>query len=214
MSKTSAVASSSSIETKERVLNAALKLFNEMGSASVTTHDVAEAAGISPGNLYYHFKNKQAIVRSLFYRIEIFSAQEWWSKSPAHREVRFTDFIRFYFESISKNQFFFKDFSYLLALDPVLAKEWSRAYTELFSTMREALSGWIKQGLIKPFATEREAELFIETIWTLTAFSQVHLQARSTSKRAQTQSSEEMMIRFMYPYHTAKGQRALDLYLQ
>lgn len=52
--------------TRERILEAALDLFNRKGSVDVTTHDVAAACGISPGNLYYHFRNKEDIVRALF----------------------------------------------------------------------------------------------------------------------------------------------------
>src|SRR3990167_11063697 len=56
-------------DTKTRILDAALTLFNERGSANVTTNHIAEAMGISPGNLYYHFRNKAEIVRGLFQRI-------------------------------------------------------------------------------------------------------------------------------------------------
>lgn len=52
--------------TRDRVLSAALELFNERGSASVTTNHVAASAGISPGNLYYWFSDKEEIVRELY----------------------------------------------------------------------------------------------------------------------------------------------------
>ena len=42
-------------ETKERILSAALRLFNSQGTAGVSTNHIAEAAGLSVGNLYYHF---------------------------------------------------------------------------------------------------------------------------------------------------------------
>jgi AcrR family transcriptional regulator len=54
---------------RELILAAALQLFNEQGSHKVSTNHIAKAMGISPGNLYYHFKNKEHIVRELLARL-------------------------------------------------------------------------------------------------------------------------------------------------
>jgi len=54
------------MKTKEHILSTALQLFNEQGTAGISTNHIAEAAGISPGNLYYHYRNKEAIIRALF----------------------------------------------------------------------------------------------------------------------------------------------------
>ena len=55
--------------TREKILDTALTLFNKDGTAAVSTNHIAEAAGISPGNLYYHFHNKEEIIRELFQRL-------------------------------------------------------------------------------------------------------------------------------------------------
>lgn len=55
--------------TRERILDTALDLFNNKGSHRVTTNHIAEALGISPGNLYYHFKNKAHIIREILARL-------------------------------------------------------------------------------------------------------------------------------------------------
>jgi AcrR family transcriptional regulator len=52
-------------QTRARILDAALALFNERGTAAVSTNHVAAAAGLSPGNLYYHYTDKQEIIRAL-----------------------------------------------------------------------------------------------------------------------------------------------------
>jgi len=57
------------IDTPTRLLDTALALFNERGAANVTTNHIADAMGISPGNLYDHHRNKAGIVRGLFARI-------------------------------------------------------------------------------------------------------------------------------------------------
>jgi AcrR family transcriptional regulator len=56
--------------TVERILAASLKLFNAEGEANVTTGMIADALNMSPGNLYYHFRNKEQIVEALFRRFE------------------------------------------------------------------------------------------------------------------------------------------------
>jgi len=56
-------------KTKERILDTALQLFNDSGTRIISTNHIADACSMSPGNLYYHFKNKEQIVFGLFERM-------------------------------------------------------------------------------------------------------------------------------------------------
>ena len=47
-----------------------LRLFNQEGVAKVSTNRIADELGMSPGNLYYHFKSKEQLVDWLFRRLE------------------------------------------------------------------------------------------------------------------------------------------------
>lgn len=54
------------MKTRDRILSVALALFNEEGEAGQSAVDIANTLDMSPGNLYYHFKGKDAIIRALF----------------------------------------------------------------------------------------------------------------------------------------------------
>jgi AcrR family transcriptional regulator len=54
------------MKTAQRILLTATQLFNEHGERNVTASDIALELDISPGNLYYHYKGKDAVLSSLF----------------------------------------------------------------------------------------------------------------------------------------------------
>ena len=52
--------------TKEKIVSASINLFNELGQSNVRLQQIADEAGISVGNLAYHFKNKEAIISRVY----------------------------------------------------------------------------------------------------------------------------------------------------
>ncbi|WP_326984919.1 TetR/AcrR family transcriptional regulator [Chryseobacterium sp. MYb264] len=54
------------MKTREKIVSTALRLFNERGYSTVTTRHIASELNISAGNLHYHFKHSEDIVKELF----------------------------------------------------------------------------------------------------------------------------------------------------
>lgn len=63
--------------TSTRILDGALELFDRDGFAKVTTNHIAAHVGISPGNLYYWFSDKDQIIRALWARFDGQEAALW-----------------------------------------------------------------------------------------------------------------------------------------
>ena len=53
------------IMTREKILEASLKLFSKKGYKATTMRDIAAEVGIRQGGIYNHFKNKESILETL-----------------------------------------------------------------------------------------------------------------------------------------------------
>ncbi|MFW6081077.1 MAG: TetR/AcrR family transcriptional regulator [Desulfosalsimonas sp.] len=56
------------MDRKTAIIETATRLFAEKGFTKTSTAEIAENAGVAHGTLFYHFKNKQGILREIFSR--------------------------------------------------------------------------------------------------------------------------------------------------
>ena len=140
--------------TRDRILEASLRLFNDEGLAAVSAHRVAAELGISPGNLHYHFKTKQAIVERLFVRFEdrlvpcIDAAATVTALDDLWLSLHLT------FEAVSEYRFIYRDIGYLLNEFPALEAR-SHALTARNVMAAETLcAGLAAAGTIKASAED------------------------------------------------------------
>src|SRR5436189_705260 len=96
--------------TRERILETALLLFNGVGEPNATTADIADEMEISPGNLYYHFHNKDDIIAELFAGFE--RRLDGLLISPEGRDAGVEDLwflLHLLFEAMWDHRFLFRD---------------------------------------------------------------------------------------------------------
>jgi AcrR family transcriptional regulator len=55
-------------KSRTQILDSALKLFSHKGYGATSVRDISEDAGLSKGNVYHHFPDKEAIFRALIDR--------------------------------------------------------------------------------------------------------------------------------------------------
>lgn len=111
-----------SVSTRARITHISLNLFNEQGERNVSTNHIAVAADISPGNLYYHFANKQQIVALLVgqYQARVHSAL-----TPPPEDVSGIERLRICLDGVIaalwEYRFIYRDLEHLVQADPALA---------------------------------------------------------------------------------------------
>jgi AcrR family transcriptional regulator len=103
--------------TRERILALSLRMFNEIGEPNVTTSAIADEMNISPGNLYYHFRNKEDIVNALFEDFEreidkVLDAATGGERASVE-DAWFL--LHLLFETIWKHRFLYRDLNDLLS---------------------------------------------------------------------------------------------------
>ena len=59
------------LATRDRLLDAAELVFSEKGVSRTSLNDIAEAAGVSRGAIYWHFKNKADLFNTMMERITL-----------------------------------------------------------------------------------------------------------------------------------------------
>ena len=114
-------------KTKEKILATALGLFNNEGETQVSSVDIAAVMGISPGNLYYHYKGKDEIIVALFEDFEDEIRQVL--NTPIREPLALQDnwiYLYIIFEEIYDFRFFYKNMSEILTRIPKLRGPFSR----------------------------------------------------------------------------------------
>ena len=133
--------------TRERILELSLRLFNEFGEPNVNTTLIAEQMAISPGNLYYHFKNKDDIIQSIFQQFEreIEKLLAVPNAPAPNRAPNVEDawlFLHLLFELIWKYRFFYRDLNNLLINNRTLELR----FKELLA-QKVKMAQWLCEGL-------------------------------------------------------------------
>jgi len=170
--------------TRALILRTAGRLFNEENASDVTTNQIAAAAGISPGNLYYYFRNKEEIIRGLFPEIRQAIAEPlvYPTGEPISAERMAHDYVKA-IEVLWQHRFFFADMIGLGRRDPELGQMIQAMQDEIISTLGILYTDLIAQGDMKP--VEKKTLEFLSLNSFLIWFSWVSFMDRAAEPWAE-----------------------------
>ncbi|GGD42126.1 TetR/AcrR family transcriptional regulator [Pseudoxanthomonas indica] len=157
-------------DTRQRILDASLGMFNAQGEPHVTTNHIADELEISPGNLYYHFRNKDDIIEQLFGRFE--ERMDVALTTPGDRLPGLEDIwlqLHLVFECIWDYRFLYRDLVEILSRNRRLRIRFARLLKRADESAHEVMRGLGVAEVMRATPAELAATatniLVIATFW-------------------------------------------------
>ena len=162
------------VSTRDHLIAVSLGLFNERGPDRVTTAQIAEAAGINEGNLYYYFKTKQALTLAIFDRFEaaiddLLNRDQAAGADPA----AYVAFLTEWFEIVWTYRFLYRDFMGLIATAPELRRRIRTISDRIRTPVRQLIEHMRAAGLME--VSDEALDPLLHNVWIVSTYWVVYL---------------------------------------
>lgn len=207
------------LKTRDRILQVSLQLFNERGERTITTNHIAAEMGISPGNLYYHFRNKAEIIKELMhvYQAEMLSVLS----VPADRPLTVEDKI-LYFQRLSQQlwryRFMHRDIYHLMDSHDEFKILYPRFSMHVMKQGKQIYQAFVDAGLMKMTPDEIEALIvniwIVLTNWVNFLYMSGHIANLEVMDEQWIWQGLRQMVFLEGPYLVGESRKAYDTLLQ
>ena len=201
------------MKTKERILLTSVELFNRNGVVAITTNHIAKAMQISPGNLYFHYDNKEEILAELFKRMNQETYKLWrFAKGSSKNPLAFIDEN---FELYWKYRFFHREMYSLRRKDPALAKMWRLHIQKMMKLMDVLYRRWVREEKMIEIQGRREMEYVSESLLAMaTTFLQFFESAEKNPGKKSVERGKHHVARLLAPYTTGEAKDEFEKFLK
>ncbi len=195
---------------KERIIGEAINLFNEFGISSVTMRQLAISLSMSPGNLTYHFKTKEELLKAIYEEIHLGSDDY----ILAERYITLHDFqktMEKFYHLILKYQFFFNDLVYINRQFPKVAAMYEKSNLLRFKQARQLLEYYMESERILPENEHIDYDHLVHNLWMILTFWSAQQQVISLKNSyIKTTNPIEMGWQLIFPHLTIKGKEEYE----
>ena len=189
---------------EEKILEAAAKVFTEKVYAATKTRDIAEAAGISVGNLAYHFTNKEAIVTAL--HAEVIDRQQ--DLMTNYRVVPLFDYIDLLLQDTYALQscyiFFYLDILEITRTYPDIGNHHRQNITRQIAQLESILQFNVSRGALQFVKGQERTDSLAVQIWMMLDMWHIRNMILPQS-RGDLKSYLDDVWSVFIPYFTAMG---------
>lgn len=137
------------MKTKDRIIDASIELFNSQGERNVTTNHIASHLNISPGNLYYHFRNKEEIIRHIFTKYADHMQTSFEPVKPSQDAMKIlTNYLDAVFSALYHFNFLYDNLPVIMARDPELRTQYLQIHNKMMEKIHHLIVSLQVAGLI------------------------------------------------------------------
>ena len=188
-------------QTKNNILQKAIEVFNQSGTASISMNALAESVGMSAGNLQYHFKNKEEVIRAIMEEMfKQFDVIYQPTEQPFTLET-LRQMMRLNFEIIWSYPFFFRELGALLRNDKLLARRFREIQEQRLADQEKIIKGLSGTGGNRAALNPDELHKVVFTGWVLghTLLPYIESMGQKINEAALEQAVE-IMVQHYKPY--------------
>ena len=185
-------------KTKQKILDASRKLFNEKGVSPITLRDIAEKVGISIGNLAYHYKNKDYIILELFENMEEEKTAILSGVQQIPSFVNIDRQVAPLLDISKKYRFFFLDSVQILRNYPLIAEKHKAYINDSIKYVKAVLDYSVGSGNMKPEEEEGLYWRLATTAWMNLYFWPAHMAIRGKQDPTMSEVKNMMWDVIMY----------------
>jgi AcrR family transcriptional regulator len=193
------------MKTRNRILATALELFNSSGTAAISTNHIADTLGISPGNLYYHYSNKEAIIAALFEQ-QFAEADALYQlagdRAPTLADLR--ELVAATFRMSWKYRFIYRELIVLLRRDEQLQQRWLTVRARGFAGFYELFELFVAASVLRAPADPTTVLRLAELCWLISEFWLASVEVSGASvDQSQIDHGIGLMLQVLEPYIVA-----------
>lgn len=191
-------------KTAERILLNALNLFNRMGVSNVRLQDIAAHAGISAGNLSYHYKTKKELMEAVLeFMKERFKCMGNQNMTFLERNDYFF-LIKNYLSFQIGHRFFYRDILEINKLVPQAKDIYESQMRQIMNFSKNGTYLAVGKGILISEPHPGHYDFFIRNVWAILNSWLIEREILGEEKV----SLEEIMMALLechFPYFTEKG---------
>ena len=195
------------MKTRERIIDTAIRLFNEHGTGAISTNFIAEALEMSPGNLYYHFRNKEEIIRAILERMILMWEQMY--HLPADRTPTLADVQQMVTENfllLWDYRFFYRELSALAQRDPALKQRYQEIRRERLANFEVLFQHFVSAGVARPPETPALVANLAKLCWLISDYWLPFLEIDGELVMPEaTEQGVNLLMQVLHPYISEAG---------